>query len=395
MDRDALRRHLHELPAVSSHTHHAEPARHEHLDLDRLLDASYAGWCSWTNGRGQADRYELLEQLSANTYLVWLLAALRDLYHIDEVTPGNWDEASLIIGRAHAEHEHHYRLLTDACRYRYAVLDAYWDPGSDLGRPALFRPALRINAWAVCHSPGMVDHNGNSPWSRPGFAPTSLEEYLDAFEEAIATGWSEGCVALKSALAYDRTVAFDNPDREAARRAFRAEGAVDPADALAFGDVVLHHACAVAARERIPIQVHLGLGRLAGSRPMLFEPVVAAYPKVTFALFHCGYPWCDDVAGMLHNYRNVLVDFCWLPLISTTRAIAFLGECLDVAQGADRILWGDDTWTGEEAYGARLAWEHTIATVLATRVADGLCSRRAAEHLAERLLYMNAEALFG
>lgn len=386
--------HLRQLPAASSHCHHMQAEQHRELDLDRLLGWSYAGWCGIPVGQTAAEHQAYIDQIGANTYFVWLSKSVAELYGRGEITVATWSAISEAIAAAHRNPEHHFRLLSDRCKYRFAVQDSYWDPGNDLGRPELFRPAYRINSWVMAHGPGVTDHNGGTPW-REGFSPATFDDYLEAMEQAIEDAVRRGCVALKSALAYDRSVAFDRPDVEAARRAFaRGPASVSPEDAAAFGDVVFHRICTIAGRLGLPVQVHLGLGILRGSRPMLFEPVIAAYPNTVFDLFHCGYPWVDEIGGLLHNYHNVRADLCWLPLISTTAAVRALHEYLDVARSADRILWGDDCWTGEEAYGARMAWEHVLAHVLSERVADGLCSSARAESLAERLMSGNVEQCF-
>ena len=390
-----LRAYVSQLPVVSSHSHHGRPEQHKGLDLTRAVGSSYVGWCGVDCGVTDDDHGRFLDQVGANTYMVWLSKALDALYGLGEVSVENWDAISSAMVAAHEDPERHFALLRDKCRYKFAVQDCYWDPGDDLDRPDLFRPTFRINSWVVCHHARLVDHNGNTPWTGAGFDPKTLDEYLDILESGIAKAVTDGAVAIKSALAYERTQSFANPDIAAARRAFRQPAAaVERADVLAFGDVVMHHICRVAATLQVPLQVHLGLGQIAGSRPMLFEPVIAAHPDTVFDLFHCGYPWCDEIGGLLHNYGNVVADLCWLPLISTTVAVRALHEYLDVARSSDRIIWGDDTWTGEEAYGAVLAWEHVVSKVLAERVTDGLCSTAQAERLAEKLMSANAERVF-
>ena len=398
MTRPECTKMLRSMPVVSSHCHHALPEVHAGLDLSGLLNVSYAGWCGIPIGETAEERAAYVDQISSNTYFVWLSKAVGELYHCGEIAPEHWDDISAAMRAAHADPEHHFRLLTERCRYRFVVQDSFWEPGADLGRPAFFRPAYRINAWAMSPRPGTGDHNDNSPWADPDFSPTSVEEYLERLEAAIESAVAGGAVAVKSALAYDRTVAFDRPDLAAAQRAFSPlPGLPAPAhdDLLAFGDVVFHRACEVAARLHVPFQVHLGLGRIATSNPMLFEPTIAAHPDTIFDLFHSGYPWCGEVAGLLHNYGNVIADLCWVPLISTTAAVRALHEYLDVARSSDRIIWGDDTQTGEEAYGALLGWEYTVSRVLSERVEDGLCTRAQATVLAEKLMYRNAEKLFG
>ena len=384
-----------DLPVASSHTHHRPTEFHRQLDLAGLLNSAYIGW-SGRDARVATEREAYLDALGTNTYFVWLSRAVAQLYNRGEITPDTWVDISEAISAAHASPEQHFRLLSQTCRLKFGVQDSYWRPGDDLGRRYLLRPAYRIDAWVMSPGPEPADPDGNSPWQREGFAPKTLEEYLEACEADLTHAVDRGCVALKSGLAYARSQAFDNPDLTLARQAFReAPGKLTETQALAFGDVVMHRICAVAGRLGVPLQVHLGLGRLRGSRPMLFEPMVAQYPQTTFDLFHCGYPWTHDLGGLLHNYRNVYADFCWLPLISTTVAVRTLHEYLDIAFGNERLLWGDDCATAEETFGARLAWEQVVAQVLWERTEAGLLGAKAAERLAEKLMYGNVESLFG
>ena len=71
-------------------------------------------------------------------------------------------------------------------------------------------------------------------------------------------------------------------------------------------------------------------------------------------------------------------------------AVEALHEYIEIAQSIDRISWGSDTWTSEEAYGALLAYEHVVASVLAEKVTAGYINFRDAETIAEKLMYKNA-----
>jgi len=393
-DASELARLIRDMPVASTHTHHLADGWHASLDLGRLLGTSYVNWLGFPLAKPNAHPADLIDQIGANTYFVWLSKSLAEIYGLGELAPHNWDAINEAIRLAHGDPEWHVRLLRDRARMRFLVPELAI-PGDDNGRPDLFRPAYRINGWCLCHRRGVVDHARFSPWDLPGFDAATLDEYLEAMDAAIVAAKGRGTVALKNSLAYARTVAFDDPDREAAQRAFRAEGDVASSDALAFGDVVFHRACEIAEREGLPVQMHLGLAIIRTSGPMLFERTIARHPGTTFDLFHCGYPWVDEIGGLLHNYANVIADLCWLPIISTAAAERVLNEYLDVARSSDRILWGDDTWSGEEAYGALLAWEHVVSRALTRRVNDGLCTMRQAERLAEKLMYANGERVYG
>jgi hypothetical protein len=67
---------------------------------------------------------------------------------------------------------------------------------------------------------------------------------------------------------------------------------------------------------------------------------------------------------------------------------------MEVMPSADRIAWGSDSWTSEEALGALLAFEHVLARVLAEKVQNGYLHLEDAENFAEKLLYRNAQHIY-
>jgi predicted TIM-barrel fold metal-dependent hydrolase len=158
---------------------------------------------------------------------------------------------------------------------------------------------------------------------------------------------------------------------------------------------MLNWFCRLAVRLEVPFQVHTGLAQLSGSRPLLFEPTIMRHPDVHFVLFHAGFPWYGEIAGLAHNHANISLDMVWAPLISATAAVAALHQFLEVARSSDRIAWGSDTWTSEEAIGALLAWQHVVATVLSEKVDSGYFDMAEAEALVHKLMYRNAARLYG
>lgn len=117
--------------------------------------------------------------------------------------------------------------------------------------------------------------------------------------------------------------------------------------------------------------------------------LIAANPSTTFWLMHGSYPWTADIAGLAHLYSNVWADLCWLPLISPTAAHRLINELIDVCN-SDRVVWGCDTWTGEESYGARMAFIEVLCKVLHERVEAKLMYESDAIRYAKAVLYDNA-----
>ena len=72
---------------------------------------------------------------------------------------------------------------------------------------------------------------------------------------------------MKNALAYDRDVAFDEPDATLARQAW-GKASPSPAERKAFGDFVVDHLCRLAGERDLPMQMHLGTAIIRGSHPL-------------------------------------------------------------------------------------------------------------------------------
>ena len=181
-----------------------------------------------------------------------------------------------------------------------------------------------------------------------------------------------GSRSFKAAIAYDRTLAVDPVPRSEAERIFgRASGRRSrPAERKAFGDYIIRHFLDRARDLGLVFQVHTGLARLAGSNPLLLEPLLQDFPTVVFDLFHGGYPWIHDVAALAHNHPNVRLNLTWLPQLSTSLAAEALKEWLQVVPQVDRITWGADCFLAEEMYGSLLAARDAIARALTDLVEE-------------------------
>ncbi|OPZ87832.1 MAG: Amidohydrolase [bacterium ADurb.Bin429] len=392
---DQLREYLVGLPVVSVHEHHREDDAYRDLTLEGLFLRSYVGW-AYPGHQHIADREGFLDHVRFNSYFVWLQKGLQHVYGCPTITPQNWDAVSEQITTAHnASPTWHIDLMPRYGLYRRAIQDSFWNVGSDVGHPQFFSPTFRINAFVMCHHPGMADHNGTSlarfdlPWS-------SFTEFLHAMKAIIQRARAEGAVALKSALAYDRDLAFGPAKYDDAARAFgKRPDEVDTATQRAYQNFMFHTCCEIAAELKLPFQNHTGLGLIGGSNPMNLEPAIRRHAETTFVLFHGGYPWVHEIAGLAHNYPNVLPDLTWLPLISPTAAVGAIHEWVETAQTARGICWGGDAFSGEESVGAALALKHVLATALARKVDEGYFGMEDAETLARMICSENAERVYG
>lgn len=380
-------------PVINTHSHHLYDEYFDQFDLDKLLRSSYLDWCGVTFSETLESKADFLAKVRYNSYFVWLHKAMQDLFGFSEpLTAGNWDKVSRQVQEAYRDGNRRFGILSERCVYEKSILDAHWAPGSDNGHPDLFAPAYRINKFFYGYSSEARDPGGNVPM--PACDIKDIDKYVAFMREEVARRKQTGCVALKCSVAYGRSIDFVEVPKDRAQVAFGHPGyAVTAEDIKAFQDYVFFEICKLAAELGLPLQCHAGSGVLRKTNALWLQEAIEQNPEVRFVVLHCGYPWLDDVCGLLNKYPNVYPDLCWLPILSTSAAQRILDELIEVGT-ADKVCWGCDTWTAEESYGALLAVRHVLAVVLAGKVETGYLSRDDAEAIAANILSKNARALY-
>ncbi len=395
--RQNIKEQLDDVQVVSSHEHHLVDGAHKGLNLDKVFRSSYVGWCGIPFSESTESKGKFLEKVRFNSYFVWLERALQDLYGFCEpISVDNWDEISSKISASHENTDHHIWILQEKCKYYKAIQDGYWDPGSDMGHSSVFAPTYRINMFLYGHHREAQDHNGNNPLRLFDVEFTNIDDYVEWMGEKLAEVKKAGAVALKSAIAYERTLSVDDPSRDEASQAMgKAPKQLTAQQRKAFEDYVFNRICEFAEKLALPFQNHTGLAKIGGSNPMNLEPTIARHRGTKFVLFHGGYPWIHEIGGLAHNYSNVYPDLCWLPIISTTAAVSALHEYIEVTPSITRLCWGGDAWISEESYGAIKAFRYVLEKVLAEKVWDGYMQIDDAIEVGKKLLYKNAMDLYG
>ena len=415
-------------PKISTHCHQLPGRELDGFDLEALLRNSYVNWCGVPWGSSLESRQAFLSIARFNSYFVWLQKSLVRLYgDSTPLTASNWQAWSDRIKIAYRDTSHPSRVLVENCAYRRMLLDAYWDPGSDNGTPEFFSPTYRINPFFFGYSTSVVDHDGHNPYAlypRPFIV--DLNEYIGWVREAILAHQVSGCVALKVPIAYDRGLDFNPVSDEQAHQAFarltaasarqpfranrleadkiipsNAPGTVapvqnletDPEDVKTFQDFLFFQICRLAGELDFPIQIHTGMGQARRTNAAALQEAIQSFPATRFVLLHCSYPWIQDISMLVTKFPNVFPDLSWVPLISTQAGITLLHELIERAT-LDRIMWGCDTWTAEESFGAMLAFCQVLATTLAEKVLDGYFSREDALLIIETIFFNNPQHFY-
>ncbi len=384
---------LWQIRTVNTHCHHLRAEWFADISLHKLLQMTYVSWLVPDAGDTPEGHAFYFREMGANSYFRWWKKGIEALYGDGRpLTPESWAWYDARVREAYRTPDFDIDVLKNVCGCDAILLDDYTDPGSAHGRPEVMRPVFRCDMFLCGYARGKTDENHNHAYDYFTQEPATLEEYKEQTAAAVRRAVENGAVGLKIAIAYERTLEFSADNREGALQAFGNENAT-AAQQKAFGDHMMFFLAGVAAQLQVPIQIHTGLGGLAGSRAIGLRDLIHANPATRFDLFHASYPWCDDVLGLAHKYPNVWVDLCWLPLISTARAIAFLREVLELINGG-RLLWGCDTWTSEESLGARYAVHHCIRQVLNGMIEEDLLDRDTALYIARGILRDNAARLY-
>ena len=379
--------------------------------LASVWSNSYLSWIApvpaWTPGtpfdawwqRAQA----MFADVRATSFYRYMLPAFRDLYGVD-FDAITLDEARRLNDRVVANYRRPEWVgeVVRRANIERMLIDANW---ARLRWPRDYPftvPVINVNTLVVGTHPAQYR---NSPlggrWDSPyvfasdrGIAVHSFDDYLKLVETIIAEGKKKGGVCLKTTLAYQRTLQFDEVPRPRAERAFgKPPEKLSLVERKDFEDFLLWHITRLAAKLGLPFQIHTGHARIQGSNPMLLADLIQANPKTRFVLLHGGYPWVGETGVIAMKYRNVWIDSVWLPTLNFTMARRAYLEWLDGVP-SDRILWGSDVQHAEGVYGASQFTRRCLAEALAEKVDRGELREEHAMRIGRQILRENALRLF-
>ncbi len=383
-------------PVIDTHCHHHKDEEFRGFNLKRLVNETYVAWVDPVPEDVEVPPQEWFERLRCNNAFYWLERGIRETHGTDlRLNRDDFPALSAVVEKAYHDPEFHLQSMR-RCGYEKVLLECYWNPGSDNGHPDLFAPMFRVNTFFYGYSKESRCHNGFNPLERFQMGePGEIDEYCQKVFDVLQTAKSKGMVALKSAIPYDRGLNLYDCEKTLANAAFLRcmGGRAEPSDIESFQGYMLNRLCEMSVRLDLPFQMHTGLGKMINSNAMWLQPTIENHPETQFVLLHGSFPWCSDMLGLAHHYRNVYPDIAWMPVLSTAVAERFLDELLEVAR-ADGICWGCDTWTSEESCGALAAAREVIARVLSKKVAAGRIGKDDALRITRMIFFENADRLY-
>ena len=234
----------------------------------------------------------------------------------------------------------------------------------------------------------------------------SLSAFEQYFEEQVHLYQERGGIALKDAIAYERTLYFENTDYSCAEAAYqklyRGQSLPEP-EIRRLQDYLTHQAIKFAIDCHLPIQIHTGMfggnGKesrlLSNSNPVHLNNLFSKYPQAKFDIFHGAYPYCGELAALAKNFPNVHINLCWMQTISPHAARYWLNEWLDTVPANKLFAFGGDCGYPEEVLGSCEVAKENVAAALAERMDAMELSEPEAQRIAEFLFYGNAAHFYG
>ncbi len=180
----------------------------------------------------------------------------------------------------------------------------------------------RFTALVYPHKPGMAE--SLNEWAR-GFAATVPE-----------------CASSGTFYPEPEAAAYVRAALEGGARIFKVHvqvGAYDPRDPL------LVDVWGQLAEAGVPVVVHCGSGPLSGefTGPGPFGEVLAAHPRLTAVIAHCGAPEFAAHIGLAERYPNVHLDTTMVGTAYMNRlAQPSAGDIARLGQLQDRVVLGSD-----------------------------------------------------
>jgi len=355
-----------------------EPER-ENMSLDERWQAMEPFW----------------EMIRNTAYAKQTLITIRGIFGIDDLNRNTYRQLSEAIAKSGGPGWYRH-VLKEKANIAVSIVD--WQ-STEL-HPELFVPAMRLDHFISVQSRADL----GSLEGESGMAIHSLDDLVKAMCTTLEGYKTNGTVAVKTGLAYNRVLKYDKVSRHEAETVFNriashlGEG-IAWLEAKPLQDYMMHQVIRAAIEAGLPVQVHTGLQEgneniITNADPTHLVNLFIEYKEARFDLFHGGYPYVHEWATLAKYFPNVTADITWLPIISPEMARRLLHELIETVPGNKIMAFGGDSITVEMAYGHSVMARQVVTRVLSEKVDEGYLSENEAIMLARRMLRDNPASLY-
>lgn len=360
------------------------------------------------------ERWKLAEpywEFARNTgYGRALDISVRDLYGIDKICGKTIEELNKKFLNTHNP-GHFKKVLKEKCKIKVSLLhdipkvnDKIVFTSSQECDRNFFRNVYPIDILIFPQTGEEIQRIEN----QAGITICSFNDMLEAAEILLDNALKHGAVALKSALAYVRSLHYERVTKNEAEEEFneifktKHMGTYLPA-VLPLGkkyqDYMMHFMLRLAGKKHLTVQFHTGIQEGTGnilyhSDPSLLANLFLEYPDVDFDIFHMGYPYQDVVAVLAKNFSNVYIDMCWAHILSPYASINALAGWIDSVPVNKISAFGGDYLFIDGVYGHQYIARENVSKALARKVDDGVIDVERAKEISRLVFYENPLRIF-
>jgi hypothetical protein len=323
--------------------------------------------------------------------------AARDLYGIPGISGDTIEELNRAFRKA-LQPGWYQHVLKEKSGIEVSLLDSNLDCDR-----TYFRSVYRLDRFVYPQDTTVFD----DVEKETGITVHTLQDWMDACEKSLENAFAKGAVALKSGLAYERSLNYEEADVNVAEKEFGAVRSSKTKEELlqnviqrkAFQDFMMHHVMKLANERELVFQIHTGhqegnANTIRNSDPSLLNNLFLKYPGITFDIFHIGYPFQNILSSLAKMFPHVYIDMCWAHIISPQACIDALVEWLDAVPYNKISAFGGDYAFVDGVYGHQYIARENVSKSLARKVDESIFDEDTAVHIAEMLFYTNPKNIF-
>jgi hypothetical protein len=336
------------------------------------------------------------EAIRNTAYAKQTLIAARDIFGVDDLNEATYRPLSEAVAASRKPGWYRH-VMKERAGIDVSVIDVQT---SNVDKE-IFAPSVRLDAFVqVCSRVelGYLEEE-------TGVSIHSLDDLVCAMQVALKKHIDNGAVAVKTGLAYRRTIHYPKTPKHDAEVVFnRIAGHLGDGpswlEAKPLQDYMMHQVIRAAIDAGLPVQVHTGLQEgneniITNSDPTHLINLFIEYREARFDLFHGGYPYTSEWATLAKNFANVYPDLTWVHIISPEIGRRLLHELIETVPGNKILAYGGDSVTVEMAYAHLRMARDVVSRVLSEKVREGYMPENEAVVLGRKMLRDNPAALYG
>ncbi len=218
--------------------------------------------------------------------------------------------------------------------------------------------------------------------------------------------YSDSAVGVKVGNAYFRRLDFQKTSIEKAELLFNrliTGNELNVSEEKTLQDYLFWYVVDLATKNRLPVKLHTGqqaMNNMMNLENVMFNPSDCANlcrlsPNTKFIFYHIAYPYYEPMISLAKHYSNAIVDMCWSWTINPIASIDFLKKYIMTSPINKMMAFGGDDLYIENLVGHAIIARKGIAHALSGLIQDRWISERDALEIAERIMYKNAEEIYG